>query len=75
MRQPDHARAISPLSAIGLVAILMLTAAANGPEVDLANPAVVGAILALVAVAVVALILVRRRRGGTVTRTTTTDDE
>jgi hypothetical protein len=62
------------LAAAGLVATLMLTAAANGPT-GLADPALLAGILGLVAVAVIALIIVRRRRGRTVATPTRTEDE
>lgn len=60
MGQSLRTRMGRPLMAVGLLATVVLTAAADGP--GLADPAVQAVVLGLVAVAVVALILVRRRR-------------
>ena len=64
MRQSVPMSWVRPLKAAGLMATLILTAAA-APEGGLADPTIVAAILALVAVGVAALLLVRRRRAGT----------
>jgi membrane protein implicated in regulation of membrane protease activity len=74
MNESLRTLAIRLMVAVGWVATLMLTAAANGTA-DLTDSALLAGILALVAVAVVALILVRRRRGRNAVRTTTIEDE
>lgn len=64
MPQSDRTRASRALIAVGLIATVMLTAAAGVPEGGLSDPTILAVILALVAVGVVALFLVRRRRAG-----------